>query len=240
MRRLKNQMKICREKCYINNMSFTIQQFITIVILLVYWCTCFLSIFQMLRWLWLLDSYLPGELGVVGRWLCRAEDLLLSDNDIPEEMTEETANIISNKLEDHKKFFLDLPSMTERLEAARNSEAAANVHSQQLSEMAARLESLPNRAAKRRIRLKFLEHKCCLIAFLFLVETKLKGWSVKYGTEDSVHQMLEQYRNFVSRNRIFQEFQKAYLDMQQVVEDYKREGNVGEWNLRFYLLCIII
>lgn len=184
----------------------------------------------MLRWLWLLDSYLSGELGVVGRWLHRAEDLLLSDNDIPEEMTDETANIISNKLEEHKKFFLDLPSMTERFQAARASEAALKVHPQQLNEIAARLDSLPDRAAKRRIRLKFLEHKCCLIAFLFLVETKLKGWSVKYDTEESVHQMLEQYRNFVSRNRIFQEFQKAYLDMQQVVEDYKREGDVGECN----------
>ncbi|KAF3420921.1 hypothetical protein E2986_09204 [Frieseomelitta varia] len=180
----------------------------------------------MLRWLWLLDSYLPGELGVVGRWLHRAEDLLLSDNDIPEEMTDETANIISNKLEEHKKFFLDLPSMTELFQAARASEAALKVHPQQLNEIAARLDSLPDRVAKRRIRLKFLEHKCCLIAFLFLVETKLKGWSVKYDTEESVHQMLEQYRNFVSRNRIFQEFQKAYLDMQQVVEDYKREGDV--------------
>ncbi|CAK9831288.1 Muscle-specific protein 300 kDa, partial [Anthophora retusa] len=182
----------------------------------------------MLRWLWLLDSYLPGELGVVGRWLRRAEEMLLSDTVIPEEMTEETANIISNKLEEHKKFFLDLPSMTERFHAARNSEIALQVHPQHLNEMAARLESLPDRAAKRRIRLKFLEHKCCLIAFLFLVETKLKSWSVKYGTEESVHQMLEQYRNFVSRNRIFQEFQKAYLDMQQVVEDYKREGNVDK------------
>ncbi|XP_078048160.1 muscle-specific protein 300 kDa isoform X4 [Augochlora pura] len=181
----------------------------------------------MLRWLWSLDSSLPvGELGEAGRWLARAEALLISDSDIPEEMTEETANIISNKLEDHKKFFLDLPVMTDKFQTARNSQLSSHVPSRQLSDMAARFDSLPDRAAKRRIRLKYLEHKCCLVAFLFLVETKLKSWSVKYGTEEKVHQMLEQYRNFVSRNRIFQEFQKAYLDMQQVVEDYKREGNV--------------
>lgn len=187
----------------------------------------------MLHWLWLLDSGLPGEFGEVNRWLSGAEALLISDNDIPEEMTEETANIISNKLEDHKKFFLDLPSMTERFQAIRNSSLALQIPVQQLNNLAARFESLPDRAAKRRIRLKFLEHKCCLIAFLFLVETKLKGWSVKYGTEEKVHQMLEQYRNFVSRNRIFQEFQKAYLDMQRVVDDYKREGNVGKFLLFF-------
>jgi nesprin-1 len=51
---------------------------------------------------------------------------------------------------------------------------------------------------------------------------------VKYGREEKVQQLLEQYRNFVSRNRIFQEFNKAYIDMQQVVEEYKKEGNVGK------------
>ncbi|KAG7206621.1 hypothetical protein KM043_000301 [Ampulex compressa] len=180
----------------------------------------------MLRWLCSLDSALPGELGEVGRWLCRAEALLASDGDIPEEMTEETANIISNKLEEHKKFFLEMAEARDKLERARASEAASQVRREQLDDMAARLEGLPSRAAKRRIRLKFLEHKCCLVAFLFLVETKLKSWGVKYGSEEKVHEMLEQYRNFVSRNRIFQEFQKAYLDMQRVVEEYKREANV--------------
>jgi nesprin-1 len=58
---------------------------------------------------------------------------------------------------------------------------------------------------------------------------------VKYGREEKVQQLLEQYRNFVSRNRIFQEFNKAYIDMQQVVEEYKREGDVGEY-VTFYLM----
>ena len=70
--------------------------------------------------------------------------------------------------------------------------------------------------------------QCCLIAFLHLTETKLRGWTVKYGREEKVQQLLEQYRNFVSRNRIFQEFNKAYIDMQQVVEEYKKDGNVGK------------
>ncbi|XP_014483634.1 PREDICTED: nesprin-1 isoform X6 [Dinoponera quadriceps] len=180
----------------------------------------------MLHWLWLLDSALSGELGEAGRWLAKAEALLNSDNDIPEEMTEGTANIISNKLEDHKKFFLDLPAMTEKFQHAKNSPLARQAQPEQLQSMSARFDSLPDRAAKRRVKLKFLEHKCCLVAFLYLVETKLKGWNVKYGTEEKVHQMLEQYRNFVSRNRIFQEFQKAYLDMQQVAEEYKRDGDI--------------
>lgn len=182
----------------------------------------------MLHWLWLLDSMLPGELGEVGRWLARAEALLYSDNNIPQEMSESTANIISNKLEEHKKFFLDLSTMTEKFQHAKNSPLMRQVRPEQLDNISARFDSLPDRAAKRRVKLKFLEHKCCLIAFLYLIETKLKGWNIKYGTEEKVHQMLEQYRNFVSRNRIFQEFQKAYLDMQQVAEEYKRDSDIGK------------
>ncbi|XP_020291842.1 nesprin-1 isoform X3 [Pseudomyrmex gracilis] len=181
----------------------------------------------MMHWLWALDSALPGELGEAGRWLAKAEALLHSDNDIPTEMMDSTAGIISNKLEDHKKFFLDLPAMTDKFQRAKNSlPLAQQVQLEHLENMSARFNSLPDRAAKRKTKLKFLEHKCCLIAFLYLVETKLKGWNVKYGTEEKVHQMLEQYRNFVSKNRIFQEFQKAYLDMQQVAEEYKRDGNI--------------
>ncbi|KAL7297367.1 hypothetical protein TKK_0009753 [Trichogramma kaykai] len=180
----------------------------------------------MSRWQWLLDSSLPGELGEVGRWLAYAESLLSSDDDISEEMTEETASIISQKLEVHKKFFLDLPNVVEKFNRVKSSALARQVPIEQLQDISSRLDILPVRAAKRRIKLKFLEHKCCLVAFLYLIETRLKGWSVKYGGGKDVQQMLEQYKNFVSKNRIFQEFQKAYADMQQVIEEYKREGDI--------------
>ncbi|XP_008555407.1 muscle-specific protein 300 kDa isoform X6 [Microplitis demolitor] len=182
--------------------------------------------YLLLKWLWLLDSSLPGEIGEAGRWLALAESLLNSDNDIPEEMNEQTAGIISNKLEDHKKFFLDLPDQLDKFNRVKMTSLARQVPQVQLDNMTARFDSLGDRAAKRRIKLKFLEHKCCLVAFIYLVETKLKTWGVKYGSEEEVQSMLEQYRNFVSRNRIFQEFQKAYLDMQQVADEYKREGGI--------------
>lgn len=170
-------------------------------------------------WLWLLDSRLPGELGEIGKWLAEAEKLIYSD-DIPKIMNEETASIISRKLEEHKAFFADLPAIVERFEKAK----VDPVNLEQAQNMGARLNALGPKATQRRIRLKFLEHKCCLIAFLQLTENKLKGWTVKYGRVDKVTQLLEQYRNFVSRNRIFQEFNKAYIDMQAVVEEYKRDG----------------
>ena len=180
---------------------------------------------QLLYWLWLLDSNLPGDFGVVGKWLAAGEKLIF-DDDIPTAMNEETASIISRKLEEHKKFFADLPEIIEIFEKAKHSDLVHQIPREQLQNMERRLYDIGPKAAQRRIRLKFLEHKCCLIAFLNLVENKLRGWTAKYGREEQVQQLLEQYRNFVSRNKIFQEFNKAFIDMQQVVEEYKRDGNI--------------
>lgn len=55
----------------------------------------------MRHWLWLLDSQLPEPFCQIGEWLYRAENLL-EDNEIPVAMNEETAGIISRKLEEHK------------------------------------------------------------------------------------------------------------------------------------------
>lgn len=180
---------------------------------------------QLLYWLWTLDSNLPGEFGVVGKWLAEAEKLLYND-EIPSAMNEETASIISRKLEEHKKFFADYEQILELFERAKQSPYVGQIAPEQLKYIEQRLYEVGPKSAQRRIRLKFLEHKCCLIAFLNLVENKLRQWTVKYGREDSVQQMLDQYKNFVSRNKIFQEFSKAFVDMQQVVEEYKRDGNI--------------
>ena len=81
-------------------------------------------------------------------------------------------------------------------------------------------------AEQRAVRLKYLEHKCCIVAFLILTESKLKNWTIKYGTEEKVKQIMNHYRTFVSKNKIFQEFQKAYVEFQQVCDEYKKEGGI--------------
>ncbi|XP_075225316.1 muscle-specific protein 300 kDa isoform X2 [Lycorma delicatula] len=182
---------------------------------------------HMRYWLRQLDSHLPPPFCQIGEWLADAEDLIESD-DIPNVMNEETATIISKKLEEHKAFFANMPNIERMFDQALTSGIQNQVPPQQLENMTQRLSLIGPRAAQRRIRLKFLEHKCCLIAFLHLTVSKLRGWTVKYGREDKVQHLLDQYTNFVSRNRIFQEFNKAYIDMQQVVEEYKREGNIDQ------------
>ncbi len=73
--------------------------------------------------------------------------------------------------------------------------------------------------------------QCCIVAFLMLTESKLKNWTVKYGREERVQQLMNQYRAFVSKNKIFQEFQKAFVEFKEVCEEYRRDGDMaaGEW-----------
>jgi len=55
----------------------------------------------MKNWQWQLDLYLPEPFKVIGEWITKAEQLI-NDNNISSIMNEETAVIISRKLEDHK------------------------------------------------------------------------------------------------------------------------------------------
>ena len=91
---------------------------------------------------------------------------------------------------------------------------------EQLESIESRLKDLGPRSVMRSVKLKYLEHKCCIVAFLVLTESKLKNWTIKYGSEDKVKQIMNQYRTFVSKNKIFQEFQKAYIEFQQVVNPF--------------------
>lgn len=69
-----------------------------------------------------------------------------------------------------------------------------------------------------------MEHKCCLIAFLNLLENKIS--SVRYGNEDVVRHSLDQIRSFLTRNKIVEEFERALVDMRQVIEEYQVDGNL--------------
>lgn len=122
---------------------------------------------QLRYWLWLLDSLLPGDFRFVGEWLAKAEKLIYFD-EIPTAMNEETASIISRKLEEHKAFFADLPTVQMKFSQAVNSPLAREVPSDQLNNMAIRLNEIGPKATQRRVRLKFLEHKVSIIKNLFI------------------------------------------------------------------------
>ena len=66
------------------------------------------------------------------------------------------------------------------------------------------------------------------MAFLQLTESKLKNWTIKYGNEAKVQQIFNQYRTFVSKNKIFQEFNKAFIEFQQVCGEYEAYGDISK------------
>lgn len=113
-------------------------------------------------WEWLLDSKLLGLLGEVVNWLSQAENLIYSD-EIPHVMNEETAGIISRKLEEHKAFFANLPKVVEKFETCKKTCDLVNIPPDQLRNIQNRIDSIGTRAARRRIKLKYYEHKVSII-----------------------------------------------------------------------------
>ena len=65
------------------------------------------------------------------------------------------------------------------------------------------------------------------MAFLNLTGNKSRLWTRKCGNEENVAKILQQYKTFVSKNKIFQEFHKAFLEFKDVSEDYKNNANLS-------------
>lgn len=175
------------------------------------------------EWKKYLDYNLPGELKSIGVWLYQAEKMLI-DNDLPNTMNEETAALISKKIETHKKFFAAYPDVLDKFNTIKNNPQYQNISPKIFEYVEKRLLDIDPKARERRIRLKFMEHKCCLIAFLNLLENKIS--SVRYGNEDVVRHSLDQIRSFLTRNKIVEEFERALVDMRQVIEEYQVDGNL--------------
>ena len=71
--------------------------------------------------------------------------------------------------------------------------------------------------------------QCCIIAFLMLMEGRVRAWTVKLGRQPRVEQMLHEYQLFVSDRNVFHEFEQAYIEMKQVADAFVKEGGVGEY-----------
>lgn len=51
---------------------------------------------------------------------------------------------------------------------------------------------------------------------------------MKYGKEQEVQLILSEYRSFVGTRNIFQEFDRAFHEMQQVSEAYKKDTELSK------------
>ncbi|KAK8753226.1 hypothetical protein OTU49_003309, partial [Cherax quadricarinatus] len=104
-------------------------------------------------------------------WLSRAEAMLGTEDKLYGK-NDEIASLLSKKIEEHKVFFAELPSITAKFDLVKNSSDASSIPQQQLEYMELRLKTIAPRALQRKIKLKYLEHRYCLVAFLILVEAK--------------------------------------------------------------------
>ena len=120
----------------------------------------------MRHWQWLLDTALPGELGQVGEWVNRGEALVYAE-DIPNELNEESAAVLSQKIDDHKHFFNDYESVKEQAaRLSKDTKLLQNVPREQMISLMTRLQGIGHKAGIRAVRLKFLEHKVLSMSFL--------------------------------------------------------------------------
>ena len=168
---------------------------------------------------------MPGELGIIGEWVNQGEAFLMSDDE-PAQYNEDSAALLNQKIEDHKQFFENYDRTMEQLKQWTSSSSKEVNSPEQLKSLTSRLHKIGPKACQRGFHLKFLEHKCCILAFLNLTENKLRSWTRKCGNEDNVSHVLQQYKAFVSKNKIFQEFHKAFLEFKDVSEDYKNNANL--------------
>ena len=64
--------------------------------------------------LWILDTALPGELGIIGEWVNQGEAFLMSDDE-PAHFNEDSAALLNQKIDDHKQFFENYERTMEQL-----------------------------------------------------------------------------------------------------------------------------
>lgn len=63
-----------------------------------------------------------------------------------------------------------------------------------------------------------------LLAFLILAEEKLKVWTDKYEKQESVEALLEDFIDFVERQKMFETFDKINTETKKYAEIYKMGG----------------
>ncbi|KAB7507504.1 hypothetical protein Anas_01387, partial [Armadillidium nasatum] len=113
---------------------------------------------QLSNWAWLLDAYLPGSFGPIGEWLKRAE-IMLGTEEKQIGKPDELANILGKKIEEHKTFFMKTQSMMAAFENSKASPEINSVSPKIIEYMQSRLNTIKPRAAQRKLRLQYLEHK---------------------------------------------------------------------------------
>uniref|UniRef100_A0AAV2JAL2 Calponin-homology (CH) domain-containing protein n=1 Tax=Knipowitschia caucasica TaxID=637954 RepID=A0AAV2JAL2_KNICA len=181
---------------------------------------------RLLEWHIHLDKSLPGPLGVIGSWLHRAEMALRDDIPILH-AHEETANVIHRRLEQHTEILKSLEPHRQTFQQIHRDRSVNGVPvpPEQLQDMAERFNFVSTSCHSHLIKMEFWEMKYRLMSFIFLAESKLKTWIIKYGRRDSVELLLQNYLTFIENFRFFDQYDIIFSALKQSAEVYVRSDN---------------
>ncbi|KAJ0026823.1 hypothetical protein NQD34_017823, partial [Periophthalmus magnuspinnatus] len=189
---------------------------------------------RLLDWHLKLDRSLPAPLDQVGSWLHQAEGALRQEV-IMQQAHEQTANIIHRALEQHKDVLRSLESHKQVLQRIHKDRSVGGilVPSDQLQDMAERMNFVCTSSSVYLAKMEFLENQHHMQAFLSLAESRLKSWIIKYGRQESVELMLHNYKLFVEKQRFFDNYEALFQSLKHAGEAYViadssvEEGELG-------------
>uniref|UniRef100_A0A8C1T6X1 Spectrin repeat containing, nuclear envelope 1a n=1 Tax=Cyprinus carpio TaxID=7962 RepID=A0A8C1T6X1_CYPCA len=187
-----------------------------------------------LDWHLQLDSGLPHPLGEVGVWLHQAEKILREEL-VPQQAHDETAKAI------HKKRLHDQVNQgnlhKQTLQLIHRDRCVNNVPipMEQLQDMAERLNYISTSSHVHLSKLEFWETKYSMLAFLTLVESKLKSWIIKYGRLESMELLLQSYGSFVEGQQFFEKYESSHQALINTAELYIKADSSVEGGVKLFL-----
>ncbi|CAB1447009.1 unnamed protein product [Pleuronectes platessa] len=176
---------------------------------------------RLLDWHLQLDRSLPAPLDTVGAWLHEAEGALRQEI-VVQQAHDVTAKTVHRALEQHKDVLKSLKShqqVFQRIHKDRSVDGVP-VPPDQLQDMAERINFVSISSSVHLAKMEFLENKHNMQAFLSLAETKLKSWIIKYGRQESVELMLDNYVSFVEKQHFFENYEAFFQSLKQSAEAY--------------------
>uniref|UniRef100_A0A3Q2NMQ8 Nesprin-1-like n=1 Tax=Fundulus heteroclitus TaxID=8078 RepID=A0A3Q2NMQ8_FUNHE len=198
---------------------------------------------RLLDWHLELDRSLPAPLGTVGEWLHEAEGALRQEITV-QQAHDITANTVHRALEQHKDVLRGLEShqqIFQRIHKDRSVDGVP-VPQDQLQDMAERMNFVSTSSSVHLARMEFLENKHHMQAFLSLAESRLKSWIIKYGHQESVELMLNNYVSFVEKHHFFENYEALFQSLKQSAEAYvsvDSSADEGETGVRRFMREVV-
>ncbi|XP_033126144.1 nesprin-1-like [Anneissia japonica] len=174
------------------------------------------------KWRDQIEGSLPFQLKEITNWLRGAEELLDRDNG-QIELENETASSITRKCEEFRVFFQSLDRVRHTFQQIQSTGVSdgRNIAKPILTSISERLEEVVVCWRHTQIKLNYLECKYNLLALIVKTEEKFSFWNVKYGSQEEVKAILQDYSKFIEENQWFDQYEAGLKALEKETENYK-------------------